>query len=115
MYDGVRASAWCCRVLSLDPLHEQIARIIFALPEAGQVALAGRGAMLAHDLVCGDLIYMSQWVLATPADARGVQMAAPVLAAWVGSARWSGTPWIVRRRRVRRELPVGSSDNWAGG
>jgi hypothetical protein len=37
--------------VSLDPLHEQIARIAFALPEAGQVALAGGGAMLAHDLV----------------------------------------------------------------
>ena len=34
--------------MSLDPLHEQIARIALALPEAGQVALAG-GAMLAHD------------------------------------------------------------------
>jgi hypothetical protein len=37
--------------VSLDPLHEQIARIAFALPEAGQVALAGGGAMLAYDLV----------------------------------------------------------------
>jgi hypothetical protein len=37
--------------VSLDPLHEHIARIAFALPEAGQVALAGGGAMLAHDLV----------------------------------------------------------------
>jgi hypothetical protein len=37
--------------VSLDPLHEQVARIAFALPEAGQVALAGGGAMLAHDLV----------------------------------------------------------------
>jgi hypothetical protein len=37
--------------VSLDPLHEQIARIAFALPEAAQVALAGGGAMLAHDLV----------------------------------------------------------------
>jgi hypothetical protein len=37
--------------VSLDPLHEQIARIAFALPEAGQVALPGGGAMLAHDLV----------------------------------------------------------------
>ena len=33
--------------MSLDPLHKQIARIAFALPEAGQVALAGGGAMLA--------------------------------------------------------------------
>ena len=48
---GVGASAWCRRLVSLDPLHEQIARIAFALPEAGQVALAGGGAMLAHDLV----------------------------------------------------------------
>jgi Nucleotidyl transferase AbiEii toxin, Type IV TA system len=37
--------------VSLDPLHEQIVRIAFALPEAEQVALAGGGAMLAHDLV----------------------------------------------------------------
>jgi hypothetical protein len=37
--------------VSLGPLHEQIARIALALPEAGQVALAGGGAMLAHDLV----------------------------------------------------------------
>jgi hypothetical protein len=37
--------------VSLDPLHEQIARTAFALPEAEQVALAGGGAMLAHDLV----------------------------------------------------------------
>ena len=37
--------------MTLDPLHEQIARIAFALPQAGQVALAGGGAMLAHDLV----------------------------------------------------------------
>jgi hypothetical protein len=35
--------------VSLDPLHEQIARIALALPEAGQVALAGGGAMFAHD------------------------------------------------------------------
>ena len=28
-------------------------------------------------------------------------MAAPVLVVWVGSARWSGRSWIVRRRRVR--------------
>jgi hypothetical protein len=48
---GVGAAAWCCRLVSLDPLHEQIARIAFALPEAGQVALAGGGAMLAHNLV----------------------------------------------------------------
>jgi Nucleotidyl transferase AbiEii toxin, Type IV TA system len=37
--------------VSLDPLHEHVARIAFALPQAGQVALAGGGAMLAHDLV----------------------------------------------------------------
>jgi hypothetical protein len=48
---GVGASAWCRRLVSLDQLHEQIARIAFALPEAGQVALAGGGAMLAYDLV----------------------------------------------------------------
>ena len=47
----VGTSAWYRRLVSLDPLHEQIARIAFALPEAGQVALAGGGAMLAHDLV----------------------------------------------------------------
>ena len=48
---GMGASAWCCRLVSLDALHEHIARIAFALPEARQVALAGGGAMLAHDLV----------------------------------------------------------------
>ena len=37
--------------MSLDPLHEHVARIAFALPEAVQVALAGGGAMLALDLV----------------------------------------------------------------
>jgi hypothetical protein len=37
--------------VSLDPLHEKIARTAVALPEAKQVALAGGGAMLAHDLV----------------------------------------------------------------
>ena len=37
--------------MSLDPLHEQIARLAFSLPEADQVALAGGGAMLAYDLV----------------------------------------------------------------
>jgi hypothetical protein len=37
--------------VSLDPLHDQVARIALALPEAGQVALDGGGAMLAHDLV----------------------------------------------------------------
>jgi hypothetical protein len=45
------ASAWCRRLVSLDPLHEKIARTAVALPEAKQVALAGGGAMLAHDLV----------------------------------------------------------------
>jgi hypothetical protein len=45
------ATAWCYRLVSLDPLHEHIARIAFTLPEARQVALAGGGAMLAHDLV----------------------------------------------------------------
>jgi hypothetical protein len=37
--------------VSLDPLHEQIARTAFALPEAGQVAPGRRWRMLAHDLV----------------------------------------------------------------
>lgn len=37
--------------MSLQPLHEQIARIALGLPEAGHAALAGGGAMLAHDLV----------------------------------------------------------------
>lgn len=37
--------------MSLDPLHEKIARTAVALPEAKQVALARGGAMLAHDLV----------------------------------------------------------------
>jgi hypothetical protein len=33
---GVGASAWCRRLVSLDPPHEQIARTAFALPEARQ-------------------------------------------------------------------------------
>lgn len=37
--------------MSLDPLHEQLARVALALPEAGNAALAGGGAMLAHGLV----------------------------------------------------------------
>jgi hypothetical protein len=37
-------------LVSLEPLHEQIARIAFGLPEAGHAA-AGGGAMIAHDLV----------------------------------------------------------------
>jgi hypothetical protein len=37
--------------VSLDKLHEHIARTAFGLPWAGQVALAGGGAMLAHDLL----------------------------------------------------------------
>jgi hypothetical protein len=37
--------------VTLDPLHEQILRITFALPEADQIALAGGGAMIAHELV----------------------------------------------------------------
>lgn len=39
------------RLMSLQPLHEQIIRLAFGLPEARQVALAGGGAMLAHALV----------------------------------------------------------------
>jgi predicted nucleotidyltransferase component of viral defense system len=37
--------------MSLDPLHEELARIALALPEARQLALAGGGAMLAHGFV----------------------------------------------------------------
>lgn len=37
--------------MSLDPLHEQLAHLALSLPEAGQAALAGGGAMLAYDLV----------------------------------------------------------------
>ncbi|MGH3987652.1 MAG: nucleotidyl transferase AbiEii/AbiGii toxin family protein [Actinomycetes bacterium] len=37
--------------MSLDPLHEELARLALSLPEAGPVALAGGGAMLAHGLV----------------------------------------------------------------
>jgi len=37
--------------VSLDPLHEWVARIVFDLPEARSVAIAGGNAMLAHDLV----------------------------------------------------------------
>lgn len=37
--------------MSLDPLHEHIARVVFGLPEAHRVAIAGGGAMLALELV----------------------------------------------------------------
>ena len=37
--------------MSLDPLHEWVARIVFDLPQARNVAIAGGNAMLAHDLV----------------------------------------------------------------
>jgi len=37
--------------VSLDPLHEWVARIAFDLPQARNVAIAGGNAMLAHHLV----------------------------------------------------------------
>ena len=37
--------------MSLDPLHEHIARLALSLPEAGQAVLAGGAAMLAHRLI----------------------------------------------------------------
>jgi hypothetical protein len=37
--------------VSLDPLHEWVARIAFDLPQARDVAIAGGSAMLAHHLV----------------------------------------------------------------
>ncbi len=37
--------------MSLDPLHEHIARVAFRLPEAADVAIAGGDAMIAHGLV----------------------------------------------------------------
>lgn len=37
--------------MSLDPLHEWVARIAFDLPQAQEVAIAGGNAMLAHHLV----------------------------------------------------------------
>jgi len=37
--------------VSLDPLHEAVAALALGLPEAGQVALPGGGALLAHDLI----------------------------------------------------------------
>jgi len=37
--------------VSLDPLHEAVAALALGLPEARQVALAGGGALLAHDLI----------------------------------------------------------------
>jgi hypothetical protein len=41
----------------------------------------------------------------SPEEGRDVRMAAPGLVAWAASARWSDTPWIARRRRVRRAQP----------
>lgn len=37
--------------MSLDPLHEQVATLALSLPQARQIALAGGGALLAHDLI----------------------------------------------------------------
>ena len=37
--------------MPLDPLQEEVARVALHLAEAGQVALAGGGAMLAHEFV----------------------------------------------------------------
>jgi hypothetical protein len=37
--------------MALDPLHDRIARIALALPQARTLALAGGGAMIAHGLV----------------------------------------------------------------
>ncbi len=37
--------------MPLDPLQEEVARLALHLAEAGQVALAGGGAMLAHEFV----------------------------------------------------------------
>ncbi len=37
--------------MTLDPLHEALAALALGLPEARQVALAGGGALLAHDLI----------------------------------------------------------------
>lgn len=37
--------------MSLDPLHEWVARIVFDLPQARSIAIAGGNAMLAHELV----------------------------------------------------------------
>jgi hypothetical protein len=48
------------------------------------------------------LMVPTRRALVSPVDSRGVRMAAPVLVARVAFARWSGTPWIARHRRVRR-------------
>lgn len=45
------AVAGCRGVVSLDPLHEWVARIVFDLPQARHLAIAGGNAMLAHHLV----------------------------------------------------------------
>lgn len=37
--------------MSLDPVQERFTRLALALPESGQAALAGGGAMLAHGFV----------------------------------------------------------------
>lgn len=37
--------------MSLDPLHERVARIVFDLPQARDIAIAGGNTMLAHHLV----------------------------------------------------------------
>jgi hypothetical protein len=37
--------------MPLDPLQEEVARLALHLAEAGHVALAGGGAMLAHEFI----------------------------------------------------------------
>lgn len=37
--------------MSLDPVQEQFTRLALALPDSGEVALAGGGAMLLHGFV----------------------------------------------------------------
>jgi hypothetical protein len=71
--------------VSLDPLHEQIARTALRLPQAGQVALAGGGAMLAHGFVDRptqdlDLFTPDPADVAPLADALAAALRAPVLA-----------------------------------
>ena len=43
--------AECRGIVSLEPLHEWVARIVFDLPQARSIAIAGGNAMLAHELV----------------------------------------------------------------
>ena len=92
---------WCrftTKACTLSLMQPQDRRLLFRKPF--------RSSEPGCWLAVLDLAPRVRWLPAgrgfSPEDARDVRMAAPVLVAWAASARWSDTPWIARRRRVRR-------------